>query len=611
VSVPRLLKRWAVVGLTAALAVGLTTTISTTAAADPAPQPVPMTERGPRVTQTGSALAEHSDGTRTAPLAATSDLDTTAACEVADFTGRTGSDLVEFIAGSETSCINTLFSLTGSDAHGAFREDQMVSVSYGMRDRSVNYTGDNGTGLASLVLYLRAGYFVQWYHPQDVGEYGPALRAAIQSGLDTFFAHPRSREVTDANGEILTEAVVLIDSAQENARYLPVVDRILSDYDSGYHDSWWMLNAVNSVYTVLFRGHQVPEFVAAVVADRSILQRLERFALDNLGSLGGDTDFLVSNAGRELGRFLQHDQLRDQLRPQLLNLLNASSITGDTAPLWVGVAEMTDYFDQAQCSYYDTCGLSERLMSKVLPISHSCDSSVQVRAQDVTLAQLEQACDSLLGQNAYFHDVARDNGPVADDYNSRIQVVVFDSSSDYQTYAGAIFGIDTNNGGMYLEGDPANPDNLPRFIAYEAEWMLPDFAIWNLNHEYTHYLDGRYNMYGDFAENMTTPTIWWVEGFAEYIAYSYQGIEYTEAIEEAGRATYGLDTLFDTSYDHDTNRVYRWGYLAVRFMIEHQRSDVDVIVGHYRTGQWQAARDHLAAIGSSYNDQWHDWLSKL
>lgn len=190
-------------------------------------------------------------------------------------------------------------------------------------------------------------------------------------------------------------------------------------------------------------------------------------------------------------------------------------------------------------------------------------------------------------------------------------VVVFDSGSDYQAYPGAIFGIDTNNGGMYLEGDPTNPDNLPRFIAYEAEWMLPDFAIWNLNHEYTHYLDGRYNMYGDFAENMQTPTIWCVEGFAEYIASSYQGIEYTEAIDEAGRATYGLDALFDTGYEHDTNRVYRWGYLAVRFIIEHDRSDVDVILSHYRTGQWQAARNHLAAIGSSYNNHWYDWLSTL
>ena len=55
----------------------------------------------------------------------------------------------------------------------------------------------------------------------------------------------------------------------------------------------------------------------------------------------------------------------------------------------------------------------------------------------------------------------------------------------------SIYGIDTNNGGMYLEGDPAAAGNQPRFIAYEAEWVRPAFQIWNLNHEYTHYLDGR------------------------------------------------------------------------------------------------------------------------
>ncbi|PPJ44561.1 peptidase, partial [Rhizobium sp. KAs_5_22] len=84
-------------------------------------------------------------------------------------------------------------------------------------------------------------------------------------------------------------------------------------------------------------------------------------------------------------------------------------------------------------------------------------------------------------------------------------------------YAGAIFGIDTNNGGMYLEGDPSAPGNQARFIAYEAEWLRPTFEIWNLTHEYVHYLDGRFDMWGDFQAAMQQKTVWWVEGFAEYL----------------------------------------------------------------------------------------------
>ncbi|MER0244182.1 collagenase [Streptomyces sp. HSW2009] len=534
------------------------------------------------------------------------------ACDVADFTGNSGAALVEKVRGAAPDCINTLFNLTGSDARGAFREEQMVTVANALRAGSADYPGDGSTGMPQIVLFLRAGYFVHWYHQEDVGAYGPALRSAIQGGLDAFFGSAHSGDVSDANGETLSEAVVLIDSAEENARYLPVVERLLTAYDSSYDGSWWMVNAVNNVYTVLFRGHQVPEFVTAVERDPGVLRTLSDFAAAHLDLLGGERSYLTSNAGRELGRFLQHASLRAEVAPLARDLLRRSEITGRTAPLWVGVAEMTAAYDGANCADYGTCDLPERLSDAALPVRHSCGPSITIRAQDMTAGQLAATCTSLSGQDAFFHDVARDRGPVADDHNETIEVTAFDSSTDYQTYAGAIYGIDTNNGGMYLEGDPSKVGNQPRFIAYEAEWQRPEFAIWNLNHEYTHYLDGRFNMHGGFEAGVSTPTVWWIEGFAEYVSYSYRNLPYQEAATEAGKHTYRLSTLFDTTYENaDTTRVYRWGYLAVRYLLERHRGDVDTVLGHYRSGDWQAARAHLTrTIGSSYDADWDAWLTE-
>ncbi|WP_407111637.1 collagenase [Streptomyces sp. DSM 116494] len=533
-----------------------------------------------------------------------------AACNVSDFTSRTGSALVQQIKTSTTDCVNTLFNLSGNDAYYAFREAQMATVAYAVRDGSASYPGNSTTGMPQLVLYLRAGYYVHYYNASTVGAYGSTLKTAIRSGLDAFFASPRSRDVTDANGETLAEAVTLIDSSEENARYLYVVKRLLADYNSSWNASWWMLNAVNNVYTVTFRGHQVPEFVSTVQADPSVIDALHNFASGHIALLGTDQSYLTSNAGRELGRFLQHTSLRSKVRPLAAGLLNQSAITGHTAPLWVGVAEMTDYYDKANCSYYNTCDLQARLKSEVLRVNYTCSSSIRILAQQMTAGELSSSCNSLRSQDAYFHNIARDNGPVAGDNNNAIEVVVYDSSTDYQTYAGAMYGIDTNNGGMYLEGDPAAAGNQPRFIAYEAEWLRPDFQIWNLNHEYTHYLDGRFDMYGDFSANITTPTIWWIEGFAEYVSYSYRGVPYTAAMTEAGKRTYALSTLFDTTYSHDTTRVYRWGYLAVRYMLENHRADMDKVLGYYRAGNWNAARTYLTStIGTRYNNDWYTWLA--
>ncbi|OKJ10028.1 protease [Streptomyces sp. CB00316] len=578
---------------------------------DGAPEPdhvrasaLPVDGRGPAPASDAARKRDYDEPAEGAAAAA-------AACDPADFTSRTGSALVQQIKASATACVNTLFGLTGENARLAFREAQMVTVASALRDASTTYPGNASTGVPQLVLYLRAGYYVQWYNEPVVGPYGPALTAAIRSGLDAFFASPRSRDVTDANGETLSEAVILIDSSQENARYLIVVNRLLAGYDASYNALWNMRAAVNNTFTVLFRGHQLPAFVAAVTADRSTADTVHAFASRNLALLGTDHAFLVTNAGRELARFLSYETLRAGVRPQVKGLLDRTSITGVTAPLWVGLAESAVHYDAGNCAYFAICDLPDRLDRAALPVRHDCGGSLRIRAQAMSAAQLASTCASLAGQDAFFHGIARDDGPVAGDLNTRLEVVVYDSSDDYGTYAGAMFGIDTDNGGMYLEGDPSAVGNQPRFIAYEAEWLRPDFRIWNLNHEYTHYLDGRFTMAGDFADGMTTPTVWWVEGFAEYVSYSYRRLTYESAISEAGKRTYPLSTLFDTTYDNsDSTRIYRWGYLAVRYMLQSHRPDLDTVLRHYRAGNWDAARTYLkTTIGTRYDAGWNAWLT--
>ncbi|RHY22226.1 hypothetical protein DYB32_009562, partial [Aphanomyces invadans] len=196
-----------------------------------------------------------------------------AVCSTSTFASATGSALVAAVKAATTDCINSLFSVSGADAYSIFREAQMVSVADALRSAAATYQGNNSGSTAQLVLFLRAGYYVHYYD-SSVGAYGTALSTAIKGALDTFFANSRAFDVTDANGETLSDAVTLIDSAEENARYLSVIKRLLNGYNSSYDASWWMLNAVNNVYTVLFRGHQVPAFVSAVAADRSVLDTL-------------------------------------------------------------------------------------------------------------------------------------------------------------------------------------------------------------------------------------------------------------------------------------------------------------------------------------------------
>jgi microbial collagenase len=531
-----------------------------------------------------------------------------AGCTPGDFGSRTGSALVSFVKASTVDCVNTLFDVSGTDAYYVFREAQMVTIATALRDTS--YPGDNSTSAEQLVMFLRAGYYVQDNHPGDVGTYGTTLKTAIRSALDNFFGSAHSQDVSDANGEVLGEAVTLIDSSSENARYLYVVRRLLTAFDSEYNSLWHMRNAVNNVFTVLFRGHWMDDFKAAVVADPSILDVVYDFTVNNIDLLGTDSAFLIPNGGGELTRFLDTGALQAKVRPMSKALLDRSQMTGVTAKLWVRVADLATEYDDANCSYYGVCDFETTLAATVLPIRHVCSSSITIRAQDISEENLDATCTGLAGEVSYFHTLARDNGPVADDNNTSIEVVAFHSSDDYKTYAGVLFDIDTNNGGMYLEGDPADPDNVPRFVAYEAEWQRPAFAIWNLNHEFTHYLDGRFDLYGDFAAGQVVPDIWWIEGVAEYVSYSYRNVPDTEALEEAKKHTYPLSTLWQTTYENtNTNRTYRWGYLAVRYMFERHASDVYQMLAKFRAGDYDGGYAvYATGIGTRYDADFNSWL---
>ncbi|WP_205613917.1 collagenase, partial [Streptomyces sp. S1] len=120
-----------------------------------------------------------------------------------------------------------------------------------------------------------------------------------------------------------------------------------------------------------------------------------------------------------------------------------------------------------------------------LPVRYDCSTNLRIKAQRLTSQQLRNTCASLLGQDTYFHKVVKDGGnPVAGDKNTSLEVIVFDSKSEYQRLGGYYYGANTESGGEYKEGDPSASGNQARFITYR-DGSAQSFTIKNLNHEYT------------------------------------------------------------------------------------------------------------------------------
>jgi len=267
-------------------------------------------------------------------------------------------------------------------------------------------------------------------------------------------------------------------------------------------------------------------------------------------------------------------------------------------------------------------------VESVLMQQYRCSDTLLLRHARLTEAQTKQICSELSAVEQRFHQLLNTGRtPVSGDGNSALRANIYASRADFEHYAGAHFQMPTDNGGMYLEGLPDKPGNQAEFVAYQRG----SGEVWNLRHEYVHYLDGRFNLYGDFCANLhdshaapencpkpaplTPYLVWWTEGLAEYIAFGADNPAALElARQTAGKQqAYRLSELFNTGYisQGGTDRVYRWGYLATRYLLEQHPDKVSQLLQLLRRGDYPRYQALVKGWGSSLDADFQRWLVTL
>ena len=266
--------------------------------------------------------------------------------------------------------------------------------------------------------------------------------------------------------------------------------------------------------------------------------------------------------------------------------------------------------------------LKNAQVDQILSQQHRCSDSLTLRSAALTPTQQQAACEQLAAIEQRFHQLFQTAGkPVKHDHNSMLRANIYASKQQYTEFAGQHFQMPTDNGGMYLEGLPDQPGNQAEFVAYQRE----QGQVWNLSHEFVHYLDGRFNLYGDFCatlhdshappENCPTPApdtpylVWWTEGMAEYVAH---GADNPEALKLAANQTFKLSELFHTGYErnHGSERIYRWGYLATRYLLEQQRPKIDKMLTLLRNGDYPRYQALVRSWGTSMDQGFSLWLTQ-
>ncbi len=528
-----------------------------------------------------------------------------------------GSALANYLVNlPDYECTYPLFSLTPAQGAVVYSSANLDAVVARFATEALTYNASN-RALVNLALYLRAGYYLAG--GDTIADLPASLTTSLRGPIrqlaeGTVLYAPNPLASTTA-----AETLRLITNMHDEAYFLPSMHKVVKRYTSSVAnpDAAQALmepaasGGFTSALTVIYYAHFRPDARADLQANGAAYSSaLHDFVQQNKAALlNSPVAYQLTDAATESYRFLQYPALKPALRTQITAAINGSSMTGADSGIWLAAASAVKYYDNDNCSMYGTCNYETRLADAVLKHSYTCSPTLRIRAQEMSTPQMQQSCAILLREEGYFHDMMQTGRkPVADDFNAALELVVFDDYANYSKYASVIYDIDTNNGGMYLEGNPATPGNQARFIAHEASWLRPAFTVWNLEHEYVHYLDGRFNLHGDFGAAISRPTVWWLEGLGEYLSLRNNN---QKSIDVARRGTYKLSQIFGNTYamaDY-TDRAYRWGYMATRFMVERHRNDVDALLAKFRVGDYDGYQHTMDHIGTRYDGEFASWVA--
>ncbi|EJC6920886.1 collagenase [Vibrio parahaemolyticus] len=534
-------------------------------------------------------------------------------CTVEDFTVDRV-NIESRVANSDYECMRTWFSPSLEQADVVFSTMSVSRITGGLKKAIEAYKGtkEQAQQIYYLGEFIKAAYknrhdtFAKKLQP-----FSSELSADIANTIQQFLRSPYALTEGREQQEALASMLIVVDSIRQLAIAAPDVFAILDSFSADKSDSYYYRKAINNIFVAMAGHSQTKAFYDVIESDSSYIHRLSGFITNNEWAIGTDSEQLLGNAARELARLIKTEdaETKKVVVDTLDSLLKRYPLGGKSDRIWVGIAEMVDAYAS---DYLEQLGLSNSksvLKQRIMTFSYDCRGPARILAQEMTEAQAITSCETLNLKEDDFHQTVNTGyQPVADDHSDSVDVIVFKTKSDYSTYSSFLFDNTTNNGGQFLERDPSKQGNVPRFVAYQNGWD-DDFSILNLEHEYVHYLDGRFNQYGDFHDTMREGSIvWWLEGFAEYMYYK-EG--YNAALVLGKEKTHTLADVFSTNYSDGLNRVYRWGYLAVRFMIEKHPEDVTELLGYSRTGQYKEWVKLLERLGAAYNTEFHSWLDEV
>ncbi|WP_436318350.1 collagenase [Streptomyces caniferus] len=536
--------------------------------AAPAPAPRALVERGHIPgPQTKPADAPHGPRPAVAP------------CTLDGITGLGPEQFADFLADPAVTaddCLRTLVWTWDPRLVPVMSDAHVQAVARRITGLAAAHDGKNTSHLYEMFTYLHAVAYQDFSHDEIDTTDAPTVDA-VRRAVEAFGTAARTFDVTRTNADTLREALYAASAPGLRQHQLDLVQKVLATLDPAhpatYRDPAWgnaALAALSVNYLGVYPGNKDTAFQYAVAADPAYRAAFKAYA-GYTHLKGTPNAWAARDALGEYGRFGQIASLKKAIVTDLGTALLPTTVRnfGEGSAPWAKVAGWLIFFDA--CKPYAVC--KEDIEKRIFPRTYSYDNgAIKVRTA-LDRAVVDQLYYASKQVRAQFHRVLGTWEPLAGDPNTTLTIVLYASRADYEVYHPLLTGMDTNNGGVYIE-QGATFYTYQRRVPQDSSLTLEEL----FRHEYVHYLNGRFAVPGFFGEgpwyegDRTTAMD---EGSAEFFDGSTRdnGIAVRRSLvrdiiadTSGGKPRMSVNEFLHATYDHDGFRFYSYAGTFFEFL---------------------------------------------
>lgn len=192
-------------------------------------------------------------------------------------------------------------------------------------------------------------------------------------------------------------------------------------------------------------------------------------------------------------------------------------------------SEVTDHIKKESTDKTNEFEVNDGILfatTDLFNVSYACENAeADIRAQTLTDEQRKFVCDRLAKTQKRFKASWRSIDPdivtpIDKDLNARVVAELFSSMKNFTTWMSYLQDSNNNSGVFHEESPEDSKSPSAAFRTFNGiHWTNGLTHYWNLEHEFAHYLDGRYLKKGNYSTTSPHNMSWWSEGLAQYFGF--------------------------------------------------------------------------------------------